>query len=241
MRMKQSTTMFAALALVLTACGGGDADMDMEGEEGAAPAAAEAEDDPTLAPAGEATGLPAGYMLTLDRPTDAATDFHVMEMNGGFHIETGPSGVMYDPSQAVASGDYTVSATFTEMASQANHREAYGIVIGGSGLDATEQAYAYFIVRGDGSYLIKERAGADATNVGDGWQQSESITATTGEGETTNRLEVAVRGDQVHFSVNGTEVATVPASEIPTHGIVGVRMNHNLNVMVSDWSVQSGS
>lgn len=238
MRSQKTTSLLAVLAVAFTACGGGEAGMEMEAEEGAAPAAAEA--DPTIAPEGEATGLPAGFMLTLDREGENPADFHVMEMGGGHHIQTGPAGVFYNPSQSVASGDYTVSATFTEMQGPANHREAYGLIIGGSGLDGADQQYAYFIVRGDGSWLIKERAGAEATNVSDGWAQAEGINTTTGEGETTNTLEVAVRGDQVHFSVNGTEVGTVPAAEIPTHGIVGVRVNHNLNVMVSDFNVQQG-
>lgn len=240
MRKHKSTTLFAAFALAMTACGGGDADMEMEGTE--APAAQEQGEDPDVAPAGEATGLPAGFALTLDNPDAAPAEFRVMEMGGGLHIETGPAGVVYNASEAVPSGDYTVSATFTEMQGPANHREAYGIVIGGSNLEtADQQQYAYFIVRGDGSWLIKQRNGPEASNVSGEWTQAEGINTTTGEGETTNTLEVAVRGDQVHFSVNGTEVATVPAADIPTHGIAGVRVNHNLNVMVSSWSVASGT
>lgn len=231
------TTTFLTTALLLAACGGGaDSDADMD----AAPAAEAA--DPDVTPTGEATGLPAGFQLALDDASNNAADFHVMTMGDGFHIETGPRGVLYNPGDAVAAGDYTVSATFTEMTPpRANHREAYGIIIGGSGLDGADQAYAYFIIRGDGSYLVRQRQGANTMNVGGDWTSSEAIHPTPAEGGNENLLEVAVRGDQVHFSVNGTEVATIPASDVPTHGGVGIRMNHNLNVMVSNWTVTRGS
>jgi hypothetical protein len=40
----------------------------------------------------------------------------------------------------------------------------------------------------------------------------------------------------VHFLINGTEVTTVPAADIDTNGVAGVRVNHNLNVMVNGWA-----
>ena len=113
--------------MVLVACGGGEvAEEAGEGAEAAAETA-----DSTIAPAGAPTGLPAGYALTLDREGQNAADFRVMEMGGGVHIQTGPAGVLYNSANTVAAGDYSVSATFTEVGAPPNHREALGLIIGG--------------------------------------------------------------------------------------------------------------
>jgi hypothetical protein len=75
-------TLFAFAAV---GCGGADTDADMEMADDTADAAG-MEADPTMAPEGGATGLPAGFELRLDRSTDNSADFHVMEMGGGWHI-----------------------------------------------------------------------------------------------------------------------------------------------------------
>ena len=197
-------------------------------------------DDPDIAPEGEATGLPTGYALRLDSEDGNAADYRVMTMDGGMHVQTGPVGILYDETDAVESGDYSVSASFTEIGAPPNHREAFGLFIGGSDLQGESQAYTYFLVRADGRYLIKQRAGGETSDVSEGgWVESDAVNAAAEGGDFTNDLAIEVRGDQVHFSINGTEVATVPAAEIDAHGIAGVRINHNLNVQVSDFEVSS--
>ncbi len=195
------------------------------------------EDDPTLTPEGPATGLPAGYSLRLDDEDAMAADFHVEDADGALMVRTGPAGVLYDPADVPAEGDYTLSATFTEVGAPAGHREAYGLLIGGSNLDGPAQRYTYFLIRGDGRYLIKKRDGTETMNVTDGWQDSDAVTAAVEDGDVTNDLSIAVRGDQAHFSVNGTEVAAFPTAELDAAGIAGVRINHNLNVRVEDFSI----
>jgi hypothetical protein len=234
MEIGKGVSFLSALALVLAACGGNEAANDAAAEDATAeqPAAA----DPDIAPAGAATALPAGFALTLDNPGANASEFRAMPMDGGVHVQTGPAGVLYNATNTVASGDYSVSATFTEIGAPPNHREAFGIVIGGSELETPNQRYTYFLVRADGKYLIKRRTGSETANVRD-WTDSEAVQKAEAQGDVTNALEVAVRGDQVHFSINGTEVTTVPVAEVDAHGIAGVRVNHNLNVMVSNWTV----
>ena len=80
-------------------------------------------------------------------------------MGGGVHFMTGPAGIYYKPADK-ATGAYETHATFTQM-EPAAHPEAYGLFIGGANLDAAGQKYTYFIVRQDGKYMIKRRAGAD--------------------------------------------------------------------------------
>lgn len=229
--MRTSLTAVLA-ALTLAACGGDVEPMDDPAADPGAMAA-----DPDLAPAGEATGLPPGYELRLDRDNTNPADFQVSTADGALRIQTGPHGVLYRAEDAVADGDYSVSATFTEVGAPPGHREGYGLLFGGADLQGEGQTYSYFLVRGDGSYLIKRRSGADTPNVSDGWVSSDAVQAATEQGDVTNTLEVAVHGDQVHFSVNGTEVAVLPAAEVDTHGITGVRLSHNLDVRVADFSV----
>lgn len=197
--------------------------------------------DPDIAPQGQATGLPEGYALRLDRPDGDQAEYQVTEEDGGLRVQTGPAGILYDDTHAVESGDYSVSATFTEVGAPANHREAFGLFVGGSELEGDAQRYTYFLVRADGRYLIKQRDGSGTSNVSEGgWVDSDAVNAAAEAGDVTNTLAIEVQGDQVHFMVNGTEVATVPATEVDAHGIAGVRINHNLNVRVEDFELSEG-
>ena len=53
-----------------------------------------------------------------------------------------------------------------------------------------------------------------------------------------NTLAVEVGADDVGFFVNGQEVARLPRSEVNTNGVVGLRINHGLNVHVGDFAVK---
>lgn len=218
------------VAFVAAGCGAGTGDAPGAG------GAAEMTGGGDVA-SGGVPGLPAGYALRLDHEGANPTDFRAMIMGGGLYVQTGPAGILYHDMDAVAEGDYTVSATFTELGAPANHREAYGIFIGGQDLQGADQSYTYFLVRADGRYLIKRRTGAETADVSEGWVAHEAVNASTGSGDVVNALEVRVAGDEVRFSVNGTEVATVPAAGLDTHGIAGVRINHNLNVLINNWGV----
>jgi hypothetical protein len=158
-----------------------------------------------------------------------------MAMGGGLHFMSGPAGIYYRATDK-ASGAYTVTATFAQMAPAA-HPEAYGLFIGGSNLESADQKYTYFLIRQDGKYLIKKRAGA-ATPTVVNWTDHAAINKADASGKLTNTLAVKVASDKVSFLVNGTEVGSVPASEVDASGIAGLRVNHNLNVHIDGFSVQ---
>lgn len=239
--MRHRSMVAILTALAVSACAGDAEDADDTAEFGAeTPApAAEVTEDPDIAPEGEATALPSGYEVRLDQPDATADEYRVTSSDGEMQVETGPAGILYRSDDEVASGDYTVSATFTEVGAPANHREAFGLIFGGRDLQAEGRAYSYFLVRADGQYLIKRRSGEETPDVTDGWQESDAVNAAAEGGDVTNELTVEVEGDQVRFLVNGTEVETRPASELDTHGIAGVRVNHNLNVRVEDFTIDS--
>lgn len=244
MTARRALTSGALLAFVFAACGGADSETEMSGEAAAEATSGQMASDPDIAPAGESTGLPAGFEVRLDSPDGVLADFHTMAMNGAMHVETGPPGIIYNAAEnTVDAGNYTVSATFTELGAPVNHREAYGLFIGGSDLQGPAQAYTYFLVRGDGSYLIKKRAGAETTPVTEGrngWVPSPAVHAAAEAGDLTNALEVRIDGETAHFSINGTEVTTLPVSSINAWGVAGTRINHNLNVQVSNWTLTRG-
>jgi len=234
----------ALLACVAAGCGGQDTDAGMGGEAATESAAAQVASDPDVAPAGEAMGLPAGFEVRLDRPDGVLADFHTMSMDGGLHVETGPPGILYNAAEStIEAGNYSVSATFTEIGAPIDHREAYGLFIGGSDLQGPAQAYTYFLVRADGSYLIKKRTGEETVPVTEGrngWVVSESVHAAAQAGDVANALEIRIDGETAHFSINGTEVTTLPVSAINAWGVAGARINHNLNVQVSNWTLTRG-
>ncbi len=233
---------FAAVilaALAFAACGGGQ-QAESEAEPQPATATPEAGADPDIAPEGSSAGMPAGYAMRLDKSGANQADYQISEEQGGLRVHTGPAGILYREADAVPSGDYTVSATFTEVGAPANHREAYGLIIGGKNLQGDDQAYSYFLVRGDGKYLVKRRSGSGTSQVTQGWVSSDAVKAASGGADLTNAMVVTVAGDSVSFSINGQNVASFPASELDTHGVAGVRINHNLDVRVTDFGVARG-
>lgn len=178
---------------------------------------------------------PDGWQIRPDRANAAVDQIRFATMGDGLHVTTGPSAILYNPTHA-ATGAYRAHATFTQMrASQ--HPEAYGLIVGGKNLDGASQDYLYFVVRQDGKFLIKHRAGAETHTLVD-WTAHPAVKAGDAQGKATNALAVEARPEGVRFLANGTEVAKLPrAPMVNTDGIVGLRVNHNLDVHVADFGV----
>jgi hypothetical protein len=185
---------------------------------------------------------PEGLKVRVDRSTNAedpddTPELKVMTMGKGFHVVGGPAGTFWDPKNTVA-GNYTVKATFNLM-EPSNHRNYYGIIFGGSDLEGAGQAYNYFMVAQTGELMIRTRTGEKVGNVhpARGGVKHEAVKIPGADGRSTNELEVRVAGDTVSYVVNGMVVHTMPKSGIKTDGIVGVRVNHMLNVHVDGFTV----
>jgi hypothetical protein len=149
----------------------------------------------------------------------------------------GPSAVLFNPT-IVATGAYRAAATFSQTRATP-HPEAYGLIIGGKDLDRDEQDYLYFLVRQDGKFLVKHRAGAETRTLID-WTAHQAVRAIDAAGTVTNALSVDVLPDAVRFVANGVEVQRLPRSGGPnTDGMVGLRINHNLDVHIADFAVTS--
>ncbi len=172
--------------------------------------------------------LPPEWKARLDLASAKPDAVKFENAGGGFHITTGPAGVYYPPQ--AHSGAYQVEATFTQLQASA-HPEAYGLFIGGADLQGANQKYTYFLIRQDGKFLIKRRAGALTKTVTD-WTDSPAITKADPSGKMTNTLSIDVAKEKVSFLVNGTEVTSQPPAQVDAAGLAGLRVNHNLDLQV---------
>ena len=188
--------------------------------------------------------LPSGYALQLDRANRDRADFAVRDDHGDLIVETGPAGILYRPDDAghvVAATEaarYRVRARFTELGAPMGHREGFGVFVGGQQLGAQGQRYVYFMVRGDGRYLVKQRDGDATMELSEGWQPSDAVRVPTSEGgEVTNELAIEVDGGELHLLCNGEPVANVTVDDMDTQGVVGLRVNHNLHVRIGGFGL----
>jgi hypothetical protein len=152
-------------------------------------------------------------------------------------VETGPHTIFWPAREHELAPPYTVRATFQKLRGRLH--EGYGILFGGSGLDGPEQGqvYSYFLVRGDGSFLVKRRQGMETPVVQD-WTQHPVIRRDVDEAGKPNELEVEVTDTVVAFRVNGTEVARVPAAELSLRGLAGVRTAHEVALVVRGYRAE---
>ncbi len=86
--------------------------------------------------------------------------------------------------------------------------------------------------------LVKRRAGATTPTVMN-WTENAAVKKAAAGGKMTNALSIDVGKDRVRFLVNGTEVGSAAPDQIDTNGIAGVRVNHNLNVQVENFTVKT--
>ena len=199
--------------------------------------------DPS-APSGEEGGLPDYWRVVLDRPSNEVvigadkdeSDIFFVNMTPGWHITSGPAAIYYHPA-STAEGNYGATLN-VYLFDPGERNEAFGFFIGGENLDASNVSYDYFLIRNSGEYLIKRRRGADTELIQD-WTSHEAINLYTAESESSvmNELGVEVNGENVEFRINGEEVVSLPASEVKTEGIVGLRVNHALNLHISNLEV----
>ena len=192
--------------------------------------------DPTKKVEGGA--LPAGWSGRTDRATDKLTDAKFVTMGTGYHVTSGPAAI-YWTAKNTTSGPFTATASLTQTKA-ATHPEAYGIFFLGKDLNAANQSYAYFIVRQDGKFMVNHRAGAEVHKIVP-WTDNAAVHKADAAGKATNVLTVdASKPDSIRLLVNGTQVHALAANQFGgTSGIVGLRVNHNLDVHVGELTVTS--
>jgi hypothetical protein len=173
-------------------------------------------------------GLPEGWNVRPDRGT--ADQIRLAITGDVYHFAMAPAGTFYR-SDWTKSGNYQFSARLTQMKAP-THPISYGLMIGGSELAGPNQTYSYFLVRNQGEYFVANREGDKRPITVVSWTANPAIVKEGSDGRQTNTLGIRVQGDDVIFTVNGTEVTKLAKSKLHTDGMYGFRIGHNLDVDV---------
>jgi hypothetical protein len=166
--------------------------------------------------------------------TDGGQNFdnvRFTDVGGVLDISVGPAIVLYKPEN-MGHGSYTVAGTFEQLSSK-GHAHGIGLIVGGADLQGPNQVYTYFLVRGDGNYIIKTRKGAETFELAP-WTPHGSIHQSDDSGQAENNMSIEVGPQDAIFKLNGQEVHRHPKAEIYTEGVWGVRLNHNLDMRVKN-------
>ena len=159
------------------------------------------------------------------------------------HATTGPNITYWHPENT-ASGEYTVSATFTEpeYMNLNNHPHPAGLFIGGSDLGTEDTRYLYCAAYGNGTFIVRGFGPEPFQMNGRRSEAHDAVNKAAGKGEpVTQDVSVAVNDDNVECIINGEVVASYPKSEVvgegklmSTDGIYGIRLGHNV-----EWTVEN--
>jgi hypothetical protein len=180
--------------------------------------------------------IPAGWSVRTDENAPVA-NVKVVPMGQGIHVTLGPAIILYRADHA-GEGPFHTLATFTQT-KKTTHPEGYGLFYGGQKLDGSGQRYTYFLVRQDGTYLVKRREGEQTKEITRGWAPSAAVHKPDAKGAATNKLEIDNKQDpsKIVFLVNGEPVYTLDPKTTSTKGSVGIRVNHNLDVHIEGFDV----
>lgn len=161
------------------------------------------------------------------------------------HVTTGPAITYWNPKNT-ATGDYTVSAKFTEpkFMNLNTHPHPYGIVIAGNDLGTGQQSYIYCAAYGSGNFIVRG-FGPNAFQLNGRREASDAVHTAPGVGQpVTQEIAMQVKGDKVSCIINGSVVKTFDKSELvvpgklkSTDGAYGIRFAHNTDAIVTDLKV----
>ena len=139
--------------------------------------------------------LPAGWSGRTDDKAAKIDDAKFVTMGNGYHVTSGPAAIYWNANNKV-SGAFTATASLTQTKAP-THPEAYGVFFSGKNLQAPSQTYYYFLVRGDGKFLLNHRAGAQVHKIVD-WTENAAVKKADAKGAATNVLTVdASKADSV--------------------------------------------
>jgi hypothetical protein len=214
---------------------------------GFAPAYSQSES--SRAVAGGGISVP-GWTGTIDAREAASgqvlANAKLATMGNVLHVTTGPAVTYWNPANK-ASGDYTVSATFTEphYMNLNDHPHPYGIVVAGNDLGTANQSYLYCAAYGNGNFIVRGFGPEPFQVNGRRGEANDAVHKAAGKGEpVTQQIAVSVKGDKVNCAINGTVVGSYDKSALvtsgklkSTDGVYGIRFAHNTEATVSGLKV----
>ena len=166
-----------------------------------------------------------------------------LAMDGeALHVTTGPAVTYWHPDNT-ASGDYTVSATFTEpeYMNLNNHPHPYGIVIAGNEMGTDQQSFLYCAAYGSGAFIVRGFGPEPFQMNGRRSEANDAVNKAAEAGApVTQEIALSVSGDTVTCAINGTVVASYDRAEVVTEGklgstdgLFGLRFGHNTEALVA--------
>src|SRR5262249_39714535 len=163
------------------------------------------------------------------------------------HVTTGPATTFWNPAN-IASGDYTVKATFREpkFMDLNSHPHSYGIFIGGSAMGTDQMSLLYCVTYGSGDVMVRGFGPSVFTLLRE--QPNAAVHKAPAVGQpVTQEIMWRVKGGRAECSVNGNIVAAYDKSEIvtsgklqSTDGVVGIRFTHTVEAVISGLSMTKG-
>jgi hypothetical protein len=156
-------------------------------------------------------------------------------------VTTGPAVAYWNPSN-VATGNYTVKATFTEEKFMGlnNHPHPYGLFIAGNDMGTDKQSYLYCTAYGDGRFIVRGFNGDSTFRLNGRGEPNAAINKASGVGASvTQEIAMSVKGDKVECAINGQVVGSYDKSAVvgdtklkSTDGVYGIRFGHNTDAVV---------
>jgi hypothetical protein len=157
-------------------------------------------------------------------------------------VVTGPAASFWNPANK-ASGDYTVSATFTEpkYMNLNDHPHPYGIFIAGNDLGTDNETDLYCEAYGDGRFIVRG-FGPESFQMNGHGETNAAVHKAAGPGQPVEqKIAMSVKGGKVECAINGTVVASYDKGQVvtagklkSTDGIYGIRFAHNTEGSVAD-------
>ena len=173
-------------------------------------------------------------------------DSRFAKEGGGFHVTTGPAITYWNPAMK-ASGDYTVSATFTEpkYMNRNSHPHPYGIVIAGNEMGTENETDLYCAAYGSGYFIVRGFGPAAFQMNGRRGELNDAVHKAPGVDQPVSQtIAMQVKGDKVSCIINGTVVASYAKADVvtdgklkSTDGAYGIRFAHNTDAMVTDFKI----
>ena len=209
---------------------------------------AHAQGDDNRLVAGGGISVP-GWLGKIDTSAERAgqtvKDAKLAPEGKALHVMTGPPITYWNPANK-ATGNYTVTATFTEpkFMNLNDHPHPYGIVIAGNDMGTAQQSYLYCAAYGDGHFIVRG-FGPQPFQMNGGGSANAAVHKAAGVGQpVTQEIALSVKGSRVECTINGTVVAGYDKADLvtagklkSTDGVYGIRFAHNTDAIVTGLTV----
>jgi hypothetical protein len=169
-------------------------------------------------------------------------DTKLTKEGNALHVTTGPAAAFWNPADK-ATGNYTVSATFTEpkYMNLNSHPHPYGIFIAGHDMGTDQHSELYCEAYGDGRFIVRG-FGPEPFQMNGHGEVNAAVHKAAGPGEPVEqKIALSVKDGKVECAINGTVVASYDKAAVvadgklkSTDGIYGIRFAHNTEGTVAD-------